>query len=58
MAFVFGQEGEEVVFMLCENEGVKMGLYRSREGVYGSALVGSFGRESGLNLNGEVDGVL
>ena len=30
MAFVFGQEGEEVVFRLCENEGVKMGLYRRR----------------------------
>ena len=29
--YVFGQKGEEVVFRLCENEGVKMGLYRGRE---------------------------
>ena len=29
---VFGQRGGEVVFRLCENEGVKMGLYRSGEG--------------------------
>ena len=55
---VFGQRGGEVVFRLCENEGVKMGLYRSGEGVYGSAIMGGFGRESGLNLNGEVGGVL
>ena len=27
--FVFGQKGEEVVFKVCENEGVKEGLYRS-----------------------------
>ena len=56
--FVFGQKGGEVVFRLCENEGVKMGLYRSGEGVYGLAIMGGFGRESGLNLNGEVCGVL
>ena len=37
MAFVFGQEGGEVVFRLCENEGVKMGLYR-RGGERGSAI--------------------
>ena len=30
-ALWFGQGGE-VVFRLCENEGVKMGLYRSGEG--------------------------
>ena len=32
-ALCFGQGGE-VVFRLCENEGVKMGLYRGGEGVY------------------------
>ena len=32
-ALCFGQGGE-VVFRLCENEGVKMGLYRSEEGVW------------------------
>ena len=31
VALFFGQGGE-VVCMLCENEGVKMGLYRSGEG--------------------------
>ena len=55
---MFGQRGGEVVFRLCENEGVKMGLYRGERGVYGSAIEGEFGRESGLNLNGEVGGVL
>ena len=56
-ALCFGQGGW-VVCMLCENEGVKMGLYRSGEGGYGSAIMGGFGWESGLNLNGEVGGVL
>ena len=46
-----------MVFRLCENEGVKMGLYRGERGVYGSAIEGGFGRGSGLNLNGEVGGV-
>ena len=46
------------MFRLWENEGVKKGLYRSGEGVYGSAIMGGFGRKSGLNLNGEVGGVL
>ena len=57
MALLFGQRGE-VVFRLCENERVKMSLYRSGERVCGSAIMGGFGRESGLNLNGEVGGVL
>ena len=57
MALWFGQGGE-LLFRLCENEEVKMGLYRSGEGVYGSAIMGGFGRESGLNLNGRVGGVL
>ena len=56
-ALWFGQGGE-VVFRLCENEGVKMGLYRGERGVYGSAIEGGFGRESGLNLKGEVGGEL
>ena len=38
-ALCFSQ-GEEVVFRLCENEGVKMGLYRSGVGVYGSIMYG------------------
>ena len=54
---VFGQRGGEVVFRLCENEGLKKGIYR-REGVKGSAMIGGFGRESGLNLKGEVGGEL
>ena len=42
---------------LCENEGVRMGLYRSGEGVYGSAIMCGFGRERILNLEvGEVFG--
>ena len=57
MTLWFGQGGE-VVFRLCENEGVKMGLYRGERGVYGLVIEGGFGRESGLNLNGEVGGVL
>ena len=44
------------MFRLCQNEVVKMGLYRSGEGVYGSAIMGGFGRESCSNLNGEVGG--
>ena len=35
----------------------KKGIYR-REGGNGSAIMGGFGKESGLNLNGEVGGVL
>ena len=46
-----------VVCRLCENEGLKKGIYR-REGVEGSAMMGGFGRESGLNLKGEVGGDL
>ena len=43
MAFVFGQEGEEVVFRLCENEGVKEGLYRSGGRVgFGHVWVGKW----------------
>ena len=57
MALWFGQGGE-VVFRLCENEGVKMGLYRGGERVGFRSCMGGFGRESGLNLNGEVGGVL
>ena len=34
---MFGQKGEEVVFKVCENEGVKEGLYR-RGGERGSAI--------------------
>ena len=49
---------EEVVFRLCENEGVKMGLYRGGERGRVRLWEGGFGRESGLNLNGEVGGVL
>ena len=56
MALWFGQGGE-VVFRLCENEGVKKGLYRSG-GLMVRSCMGGFGRESGLNLNGEVGGVL
>ena len=56
-ALWFGQ-GEEVVFRLCENEGVKMGLYRSGERGRIQPCMGGFWRESGLNLNGEVGGVL
>ena len=41
----------------CENEGLKKGIYR-REGGKGSAIMGGFGRESGLNLKGEVGGDL
>ena len=37
-ALWFGQGGE-VVFWLCENEGVKMGLYRSG-GAHGSVMYG------------------
>ena len=54
--FVFWPRGE-VVFRLCENEGLKKGIYR-REGGKGSAIMGGFGRESGLNLKGEVGGDL
>ena len=54
---VFGQRGGEVVFRFCENEGLKKGIYR-REEVNGSAIMGGFGRESGLNLKGEVGGGL
>ena len=46
------------MFRLCENEGVKMGLYRSEERGRVWSCMGGFGRESGLNLKGEVDGVL
>ena len=49
---------EEVVFRLCENEGVKMGLYRGGERGRVRLWEGGFGRESGLNLKGEVSGVL
>ena len=56
-ALWFGQGGE-VVFRLCENEGVKMGLYRGGERGRVRSYMGGFGRESGLNLNGEVGGVL
>ena len=44
--------------MLCENEGVKMGLYRSGERSRVRPCMGGSGREIGLNLNGEVGGVL
>ena len=45
MAFVFGQEGEEVVFRLCENEGVKEGLYRRGERIgFGHLRVGLEGK--------------
>ena len=56
--FVFGQKGGEVVCMLCENEGLKKGLYRSGERGRVRPCMGGFGRESGLNLKGEVGGVL
>ena len=46
------------MFRLCENEGVKEGLYRSGGRVMVRSCMGGFGRESGLNLNGEVGGVL
>ena len=46
------------MFRVCENEGVKMGLYRSGERGKVRLCEGGFGRESGLNLNGEVGGVL
>ena len=36
---VFGQRGGEVVFRLCENEGVKKGLYRNGGGL-GSVMYG------------------
>ena len=51
-------KGEEVVFRLCETEVVKMGLYRGGERGRVRPCMGGFGRESGLNLNGEVGGVL
>ena len=51
-------KGKGVVFMLCENERVKMGLYRSGKRGRVRSCMGGFGRESGLNLNGEVGGVL
>ena len=51
-------QGGEVVFRLCKNEGGKMGLYRSGERVWFGHVWGGFGRESVLNLNGEVGGVL
>ena len=46
------------MFRLCENEGVNMGLYRGGERGRVRPLWVGFGRESGLNLNGEVGGVL
>ena len=46
------------MFRLCENEGVKRGLYRSGERGRARLWEGEFGRESVLNLKGEVDGVL
>ena len=46
------------MFRLCENEGVKKGLYRGRERGRVRSCMGGFGWESGLNLNGEVGGVL
>ena len=46
-----------MVCMLCENEGVKEGIYR-RGGREGSVMYGWVWVESGLNLNGEVGGVL
>ena len=49
--------GEEEGVVLCENEVEWKSIYR-REGMNGSAIMGGFGRESGLNLNGEVGGVL
>ena len=45
------------MFRLCENEGVKMGLYRSG-GLMVRSCMGGFGKKSGLNLKGEVGGVL
>ena len=48
-----------MVFRLCENEGLKKGIYRREGGGgNGSAIMGGFGRESGLNLKGEVGGDL
>ena len=46
------------MFRLCENEGVKKGLYRSGERGRVRSCEGGFGWESGLNLNGGVGGVL
>ena len=46
------------MFRLCENERVKMGLYRGEGKGMVRSCMGGFGRESGLNLNGEVGGVL
>ena len=46
------------MFRLCEKEVVKMGLYRSGESGKVRLCEGGFGRKSGLNLNGEVGGVL
>ena len=46
------------MFRLCENEGVKMGLYRVEERGRVRLWEAGFGWESGLNLNGEVVGVL
>ena len=46
------------MFRLCENERVKMGLYRSGGRGRVRLWEGGFGRESGLNLKGEVGGNL
>ena len=46
------------MFRLCENEGVKIGLYRSGERGKVRLCKGGFGRESVLNLNGKVGRVL
>ena len=46
------------MFRLCENEGGKMGLYRSGERGRVRSCEGGFGWESGLNLKGEVGVVL
>ena len=46
------------MFRVCENEGVKIGLYRSGERGRVRPCMGGFGREIGLNLNGEVGGIL
>ncbi|XLU98847.1 hypothetical protein S245_013187, partial [Arachis hypogaea] len=41
---MFGQRGGEMVVRLCENEGLKKGIYR-REGVMVRSLWVGFGRE-------------
>ena len=46
----FGQ-GEGKLCMMCENKGVKIDIYRKREGEWPKGL-GGFGREMVLNFEG------